>query len=262
MKTVKMNSKFFILCLIYAVLSGCATSPTPEFIKAQDLFNEVSSDPQVMAKAPIPLVEAEESLAALTHLLEKGRSEERINRLAYETQLKTRIAREKANTAIAKDIIAKAEAERQQVLLAARTSDAERLARQLAELQAQPTERGMVLTMGDVLFEYDKANVKAGGMRIVSKVAEFLRANPERNVQIEGHTDSVGSDAYNQRLSERRAEAVQQALMYQGIGQDRMAAIGYGKSFPIASNANSSGRQQNRRVEIVISDEKGNITKR
>ena len=306
MNVLLNTPKIITACLVgsLSLLAGCATTPNPELEKAQKLYDEVQADPQVMAKAPVAFVEAEESLTELKQLVDEGGDDLAIQRLSYETQLKTKIAREKANTAIASDTIAKAEAERKQVLIDARTLEADtrakqaiearlkaeealreaeqsklsmaeaqqsaaeaqakadELARQLAELQARPTERGMVLTMGDVLFDYDKSDVKAGGMRIISKLARFLEKYPERNIQIEGHTDSTGSDAYNLRLSERRAESVKRALMYEGIKRDRMTTVGYGEQFPIASNATSSGRQQNRRVEIIISDETGAVKKR
>lgn len=294
---LKQTPSIITACLLGSLLTGCATTPNADLEKAQKLYDEVQADPQVMAKAPVPLVEAQESLEQLQSLVDEDGDEEAIARLSYETQLKTKIAREKADAAIARETIAQAENERKQILIDARTLEADtrakqaidarlkaeqaledaqkskeamteaqqkaaELEKQLAELQARPTERGMVVTMGDVLFDYDKSDVKAGGMRVISKLARFLEKYPERTIQIEGHTDSTGSDAYNLRLSERRAEAVKRALMYEGIKRDRMTTVGYGEQFPIASNANSSGRQQNRRVEIIISDEKGNIKKR
>ena len=290
MNMLKNNPKIIMACLAGSLLAGCATTPNPDLEKTQKLFDEVQADPQVMAKAPVALVQAEESLDQLKKLVDDDEDDDAIKRQAEETQIQIMIAREKANTGIARETISKAELERQQVLLNARTNEAnaarlraeaalreaqesklsmtdaqqkaEELARQLAELQARPTERGMLLTMGDVLFDYNKADVKAGGMRIISKLAAFLDKYPERKIQIEGHTDSTGSEAYNQQLSERRAEAVKRALMYEGIKGDRMTTVGYGEAFPIASNANSSGRQQNRRVEIIISDENGNIKPR
>ncbi len=256
------NSKFSTLLFLIAFISGCATIPNPDLENAQRVFDEVNADPLVAAKAPVPQVEAAESLAKLKAMVDEGEDEEDIQRVAYETVLKTKIAREKANTAIAREAITKTEIERKQVQLDARTSEADKLARQLAELQAKPTERGMVVTMGNVLFEYDKANINPGGMRVISKLASFLEKNPKRNIRIEGHTDSKGSDAYNQNLSERRAEAVERALQYEGISRERMTSMGYGEAYPVATNATSSGRQQNRRVEIIISDVGGVVKER
>jgi outer membrane protein OmpA-like peptidoglycan-associated protein len=96
----------------------------------------------------------------------------------------------------------------------------------------------------------------------VQKLADVLKQNPQRNVAIEGFTDSTGSEDYNQELSERRADAVRDTLMNMGIDAARITTRGYGKNFPVASNGNEAGRQLNRRVEVIISDESGNITSR
>jgi len=152
--------------------------------------------------------------------------------------------------------------------LAARqqTQDAETRARaleaQLLELQARKTDRGMVVTLGDVLFDTDRAQLKAGGMRNVEKLADFVRRYPQRNVMIEGFTDSTGSDSRNQELSNERAGAVRTALLGMGIGTERITSRGYGDAFPVAGNDSAAGRQMNRRVEIVVSDDSGNISAR
>lgn len=127
--------------------------------------------------------------------------------------------------------------------------------KQLKELNAKKTDRGMVITLGDVLFNVNKAALSSGGIVNVKKLAEFLKAYPQRTVVIEGHTDSRGSESYNQALSERRAEAVQKALVEMGIGTDRIATRGFGESTPVANNETAAGRQLNRRVEIVLPDE-------
>lgn len=133
---------------------------------------------------------------------------------------------------------------------------------QMDELQAKKTDRGMVITLGDVLFDSGKATLKPGGLRNVQKLGAFLNKYPQRKVQIEGFTDSVGSESYNLELSRQRADAVGAALRDMGIGADRVLTRGYGESLPVASNANKAGRQLNRRVEIVLSDEAGNIRQR
>jgi outer membrane protein OmpA-like peptidoglycan-associated protein len=119
-----------------------------------------------------------------------------------------------------------------------------------------------MITLGDVLFSTNKAQLKSGGMRNVQKLADFLTQYPQYKVSVEGYTDSQGSDEYNQELSERRADAVKMALIDMTISSDRISASGYGKGFPVASNNNASGRQLNRRVEIILSDENGNIAPR
>ena len=129
---------------------------------------------------------------------------------------------------------------------------AKQLEDELAGLKAQQTERGLVLTLGDVLFEVDRAELRASAVRGFSKLVTFLRDHPEREVLIEGHTDSTGSDSYNLDLSRRRAGAVQDFLVQNGVNSERLTVIGYGETYPVASNDTNDGRQQNRRVELVI----------
>ena len=105
---------------------------------------------------------------------------------------------------------------------------------QLKELNAKKTERGLVITLGDVLFSTNKAQLKSGGMRNVQKLADFLKQYPQHKVLVEGYTDSTGSDSLNQELSERRANAVRTALLDMGISSDRINTRGYGEAFPVA----------------------------
>lgn len=133
---------------------------------------------------------------------------------------------------------------------------------QLADLQAKTTLRGIVITLGDVLFGVDQAKLNPDGMRTVQKLATVLQSNMQRTVLIEGHTDNTGSQAHNQDLSERRAAAVRSALVLMGVSRDRVEIKGYGEAFPIAENNNAQNRQLNRRVEIILSDVNGKITPR
>jgi outer membrane protein OmpA-like peptidoglycan-associated protein len=154
------------------------------------------------------------------------------------------------------------EAERARMEAAAKAEEAEKakaevdeLLSQLSDLKAKQTERGIVLTMGDVLFAFDKATLSPEAFRNVDKLADFLQKHPNRSVLIEGHTDSVGSDEYNLDLSEKRADAVKNALVAKGVGEERITPKGYGKKYPVASNNTSDGRQLNRRVEVVVLNE-------
>lgn len=130
------------------------------------------------------------------------------------------------------------------------------------EMNAKKTPRGMVITQGDVLFDTNQSQLKSGGERNVQKLAAFLKRYPQRTVMIEGFTDSVGSSSSNQLLSERRASAVGMALTGMDIGRDRVSTQGHGEAYAVAGNDTASGRQLNRRVEIMLSDERGVIAPR
>jgi outer membrane protein OmpA-like peptidoglycan-associated protein len=139
---------------------------------------------------------------------------------------------------------------------------ADGLAQLLVELDARQTQRGMVITISDMLFDTSRSGLKADGQRNLDRLVSLLRQHPGRRVLIEGYTDSVGSDDSNRALSDRRANTVRAALIEQGIGSERLAAHGFGERHPVASNDSADGRQLNRRVEIVLSDESGRVTPR
>jgi outer membrane protein OmpA-like peptidoglycan-associated protein len=139
---------------------------------------------------------------------------------------------------------------------------ARQLEAQLKELEAKKTDRGMVITLGDVLFDTNEARLKAGGMRNVQRLADFFKQYPQRTVMIEGFTDSTGTTGRNQQLSDERAQAVRVALLGMGVGNERITSRGYGESYPAANNDTVAGRQMNRRVEIIVSDDGGKIAPR
>ena len=144
-------------------------------------------------------------------------------------------------------------------------SDAERLAAEKAELrerlrkqlnmilETQETARGLIVNISDVLFDFNKYTLKPGAREKLAKVSGILLAYPGLKIQLEGHTDSIGTEEYNQKLSEERADSVRQYLVTQGVPSDTMTAVGFGKSQPVASNDTDAGRQRNRRVEMVVS---------
>jgi outer membrane protein OmpA-like peptidoglycan-associated protein len=167
-----------------------------------------------------------------------------------------------------------AEASQQQAAMSQRQSDmsqqqardaemrTSQLEAQLKELNAKKTDRGLVITLGDVLFDTNKAQLKSGGTRSLQKLAGFLKQYPQRKARVEGYTDSTGGADYNQELSDRRANAVRTSLVDMGISNDRITTRGYGKESPVASNDTAAGRQMNRRVEIILSDDNGNVSSR
>lgn len=158
------------------------------------------------------------------------------------------------------------EAQRQSQASQLAAADAEarsgRLEAQLKELDAKKTARGLVVTLGDVLFDTGQAQLKSGGMRGVQKLSDVLKEYPQRNVLVEGFTDSTGGASSNQDLSDRRAKAVRTALLDSGISADRITNRGYGQTFPVATNGTAAGRQLNRRVEIVVSEDGQKIAPR
>ncbi len=141
-----------------------------------------------------------------------------------------------------------------QLVAANSQQQSEELQRQIDMLQAKPTDRGLVLTLGDVLFTTGRADLKPGATGNLNKLVAFLDKYPDRSVAIQGYTDSVGTEDYNQRLSERRADSVKSYLTGQGISSMRLSASGKGRSEPVADNDSAAGRQQNRRVEVIISN--------
>jgi len=157
---------------------------------------------------------------------------------------------------------ASSEAERARILADIQAKEAEKaraelalLMSELSELQGKLTERGIVLTISDILFAFDKDNLNASGLNSMDKIAAFLRERPNRKLLVEGHTDNIGTFEYNQGLSERRAASVKNALVERGVAAERIVTIGYSEKYPVASNDTDAGRQQNRRVEVVILNE-------
>ena len=281
------------------ILSGCNTTRNNATLaEAHSNYNNASVNPNVTNLAALELKEASDSLNKADAALSKGEDSATVNHLAYLANQRVAIAQETANRKSSETAIANATAERNQVRLDARTAEADAAKRQvtsmqktadqqaeelaaanansandqafiakqaalLKELNAKQTKRGLVITLGDVLFSVNQAQLKSGGMRNVQKLADFLKEFPQHKVLIEGYTDSTGSDSLNQKLSERRAGTVRTALVeVAGINGDRVTTRGYGKEFPVAANDTATGRQLNRRVEVIISDENGHFSPR
>lgn len=285
--------KLFTCCIFSIfVMIGCGGPPedNPLLKEAKNTFQEAEDDSAIVTNAPVALKEAEEALQESEQLWEEKADKELVDHHAYIAKQKVAIARETAKLNAAQDEVERAESERQKVLIEARKAEAiaaekraeeallqaekerreaekaqkraEELADRVNKLEAERTERGLVLTLGDVLFGFDKATLKSGGRRAVDKLAQFMEEYPNRNIMIEGFTDTVGPADYNDQLSRRRANSVRKALLNKGISSSRIQIRGYGERYPVASNNTEAGRQQNRRVEVIISDTEGNIDER
>ncbi|HKK45592.1 MAG TPA: OmpA family protein [Balneolaceae bacterium] len=280
-----MISRTLIFLITGFLVVGCGGTPdkNPLLEEAKTNFHKAENDTLIVSKAPVALKEAEEELDKSEQLWSDGADKELVSHHAYIAKQKVAIARETAELNAAQDEVQRAQTQRQEVLIKARKAEAEaaekraqkalseaqkerqraqELAQQVNQLQAQQTERGLVLTLGDVLFDFDKASLKPGGEQAVSKLAQFLGEYPKRNVMIEGYTDNIGSATYNKQLSRRRAKSVREALLDRGISSNRIQIRGYGEEYPVATNSTEAGRQRNRRVEVVISDKNGHIQER
>lgn len=294
------KNRYFPLALIaVAVLAGCSSTPpkTTLLTEAHSNYNNAQSNPQVTNLAALELKEAGDTLSRADAASSKGQGSAAVDHLAYIANQQVGIANETAKRKTAELAVTNAGAKRTEVRLEARTAEANEAKQQVAmvteiadqqsadlaaadanaqrdqatiakqeqqlkELNAQKTDRGMVITLGDVLFHTNKAQLESGGMHNIQKLADFLKQSPKTRVLIEGHTDSTGSDSHNLELSDRRASAVKTALIDKGISSNRISTRGYGKDYPIAGNDTAANRQLNRRVEIILSDDSGKIAPR
>jgi outer membrane protein OmpA-like peptidoglycan-associated protein len=195
---------------------------------------------------------AEAERTALNEQSEKARLDSR----THEADLaNSAAASARQDSADQKVMASNARSDADAALVAANASQqqAAELQRQLGILQARPSDRGLVLTLGDTLFATGKSEIKSGATANLDRLAAFMTQYPQRTAAIEGFTDNVGSDAYNQDLSQRRAETVKRYLVGQGVETARLSSAGRGEEAPVADNASAEGRQQNRRVEVIIS---------
>jgi outer membrane protein OmpA-like peptidoglycan-associated protein len=281
-----MNTKLLTGMGLALILGACASMPQPNAAleNARIAVQTAEADPMVNKYAAVDLDVARKDLsnaenAALHH------QEADVAQSAYLATQNARLAQAHAAAKADDARVAAGQVERDQIMLAARTREADnaklaaanskqvadsalnqrdqaneetaRVQAELDALKATPTPRGMVLTLGDVLFDTGRAELKSGASRKIDQLAQFLIEHPDRRVQIDGFTDSIGTDSYNEELSQRRANAVREALIARGVDSSRIGTEGYGKSYPVATNSDSGGRQLNRRVEVVIGGNNG-----
>ncbi len=282
-------------CSVALVLAACATT-SPEGESALDqarvAVQRLEAEPLAAQTAGKALQDARDALGAAESAEREHKPVDEVIHLSYLARRDAEIGEAVIAEGGARTAMAQAQAQRDRVLLEARerevaasrqqtmqaqqsaqqaqqqaqasqqaAQDAQQQARdaqqQLEAMQAKQTDRGMMLTLGNVLFDTGGDTLKPGADELVSRLSQFLQNHPDIKVRIEGHTDSIGSDSYNQALSQRRAEAVASALETRGVPATRIQAVGRGKSAPVAGNDTSAGRQQNRRVEIIFSDAQG-----
>lgn len=276
-----MTRNWTLIPIATCVLAACATTPEQiaELEAARAAVNQVETAPDA-GVAAASVMDARNALDRADELVREGGDLDAIRHQAQVASLNAQIATHTMLAHNAREEIDEASVERQAVLLQARERQARaaaeraaqaqrraeeakdrvdeakdrtaRLREELAELRAEQTNRGIVVRLDDILFATDAATLKPGADRTLDKVAEVLRRDKDRELLIEGHTDSRGTAEYNQALSAQRAAAVQDALLARSVPASQLRAIGRGESTPIASNENAGGRQENRRVELIF----------
>jgi outer membrane protein OmpA-like peptidoglycan-associated protein len=270
------------------LLSACATGPkTPEApLDSRLKLSALQADSTLATRAPVEMREAE---AAVRAAEVKRPDDEYARHLVLMADQKVEIARARAQSRQYEDQRRALSEQSERARLDARTLEADRaqrdaksaradavsaradaasardevaasraarleLERQITELNARETDRGLVVTLGDLLFATGKSELTGGAGPNLDKLAAFLGEYPDRTVMIEGHTDSVGREESNYFLSQRRADSVKSYLVSRGVQASRLTTAGLGQGSPVASNDTATGRQQNRRVEVIISN--------
>lgn len=254
--------KPLVIAVAAILLGGCAAKPPEGADAVRNKLIRLQSDSQLATRAPVAIKEAEVAVNAAEQPRKSGKKEQALGQhLVFIADHKVDIAQAQAQSRLSEDQRAGLSEQRETSRLDSRTREADNahmdnmlLQQQIDDMNAKPTDRGLVVTLGDVLFDTAKSTIKTGGMNNLNKVAAFLIQYEERTVIVEGNTDSVGQDEYNQGLSERRANSVAAYLVKHGVSPDRISAAGLGENSPVASNDSPAGRQQNRRVEIIISN--------
>jgi outer membrane protein OmpA-like peptidoglycan-associated protein len=269
-----MNTKLIAGISLALTMAACASVPLTNAAleNARSAVRTAEADPNVSRYAALDLHTARTELDA-AEAAAVARDERGIDQPAYLATQTAHLAQLKASSKANDARVAAGKTDRDRIQLNARTNEVNgallardnanvardqatqqtaALQSELDALKAKPTDRGLVLTLGDVLFDSGRAELNPGAYRNLDQLVQFLTQHAERRVEIDGYTDSVGTDSFNLDLSQRRADSVKSVLVSRGIDSTRIVSRGYGKDFGVASNADSGGRQLNRRVEIVI----------
>jgi OmpA-OmpF porin, OOP family len=236
---------FPILCGIF--LCACAPAVNMSLERARADYQQASNDPALKADAAADLLAAEKLLQKAETSWQENEDTEKTNHLSYLASRKIDLAKATANQAASKRAFDEISAKKDDIRLQAREAE-------IAKLKAKKVPQGILVTLGDVLFDTARASLKAGSLQNIYPLVQYLKAHPETIVKIEGHTDNRGSVSYNNDLSQRRAESVRSFLVNNGITPDRIRAQGMGEDYPVTTNSTAAGRQQNRRVEVTITD--------
>jgi outer membrane protein OmpA-like peptidoglycan-associated protein len=236
-------------------LGACASEPAIDTQLLEQARSEVQTfaeNPSASEVASRELANARESLSHGETALKEKKAED-VDHYAYLAIRQAKTGEARVTEQLGRQRLTLFKGERERVLLEARNAELEAQ----SKLAAEQTERGMVLMLSGVLFDTGKATLKPGAGPTLDRVSAYMTQYPKTRLIVEGHTDNQGSEATNRALSQQRAQSVADALVMRGIPRDRIESIGRGPEFPVASNGTVEGRQLNRRVEMVFSDDAG-----
>ena len=233
-------------------LAGCASQPNPNLEQARSQYQQLQAEPGVSKFAALETKQAGEMLDKAEQAYREDADKARVDHLAYLASQSVKVAEQTIDLRNAEQQLGDVTTQADRAALDARNRQIEQLQK---SLNAKQTDRGMLVTFGNVLFDLDRAQLKPAATGSIDKLAEFLKQHQDRQVVIEGYTDSSGSDAYNLRLSEQRANAVRDALVRKGVSAERIVARGYGEQYPVSGNDSSAGRAMNRRVDVTIAND-------
>jgi len=257
--------------IVTSILTLSACGGTPEKVDsletARSAYLEASNKKVVAKHAASELDDARNALSRADKIWRDDGSSNHIDHYSYVAAQKVEIAELIAQRHEDDAKLERMNLQRQRVQLDVRSqevdrarAEAEALQQQLTEMQAKVTARGIVATLGDVLFDIGKAGLKDTSMGNIQKIANFMNTYPEREAVVEGHTDSMGDDDFNYDLSRERAYTVRTALVSLGVDPSRITTRNLGESTPVADNNTRDGRQQNRRVEVIFPDLGGQVS--
>lgn len=266
----------FIFLWCFIVISCASNNPNNELVEARNKFSYVSQIDGVYNSSANYMHQSENALNIAEKKYKQGEKKNIIDHYSLLSIKNSEIAHEKLLLdKINKDIDNIAQ-ERQKVILVSRNRDLTqhnnknvedknktllKVMDEIDNIKANESDKGIVLTLNNVIFAHNSSKLEPGGRRTISRIAEFLKKNPQQYIKIEGYTDSTGDQEYNLDLSRRRAEAVREVLLSRNVSAERVSVEAFGEKYPVASNEVPSGRQQNRRVELIISNTDGqNVT--
>lgn len=268
---MRKSIAIIVLTIASAALVACSSQPNRNLEEARASFTTLQGDPQARELAPLETKDAEAALSRAERAASGGANKSEVDHLAYLASQRVALATQTIALKDAERQLKNVSSERAQVRLSARDAQIRDRELQLQareqelqardarirdleeELNAKQTDRGSVVTFGDVLFDLNKADLKPAASTNIQRLAVVLNDQPERKVLVEGFTDSTGSDSYNLNLSQQRADSVRHALVSAGVDPSRITSVGLGKAHPVSDNDTPASRAMNRRVEVTVS---------